>query len=362
MPTDGWGVAWAWVGGYSTVSTLVIIFNIIIVFSVISNKYLHYSYNYVIVMLSLRNILRCLLTLLILTISKLTESPSLLQVSNIIPSNLTKLEVETMDLSQSSSMPVLCQSVTMIDNFLVAVFMYYVATLAVYLFCRKPNPDIPTTSEMTLRLYGLNTAVIPVKEKCWVSPLLILFPLLLASILSLPAFLLNLTHPLSVVPDITLCQDPSFHFIDVYQSSVVILGYYLPAAIILFLTFCLSIRRCCNTCQADTCISSYCKEEMSVAMVSLPHLFMIQLLYLPNLDSFLSKLELPVTGLQEYLYPELCRGLEMSMGLLLPIIVYCALPAYTKFRQAPDDSDVKNEIHRSSRTPSRRMSFSSQVV
>ena len=100
----------------------------------------------------LRNILRCLLTLLILTISKLTESPSLLQVSNIIPANLTKLEVETMDLSQSSSMPVLCQSVTMIDNFLVAVFMYYVATLAVYLFCRKPNPDIPTTSEMTLRV------------------------------------------------------------------------------------------------------------------------------------------------------------------------------------------------------------------
>ena len=49
-----WGVAWAWVGGYSAASTLVIIFNMIIVFSVISNKYLHYSYNYVVVMLSLR--------------------------------------------------------------------------------------------------------------------------------------------------------------------------------------------------------------------------------------------------------------------------------------------------------------------
>ena len=49
-----WGVAWAWVGGYSAASTLVIIFNIIIVFSVITNKYLHYSYNYVVVMLSLR--------------------------------------------------------------------------------------------------------------------------------------------------------------------------------------------------------------------------------------------------------------------------------------------------------------------
>ena len=49
-----WGVTWAWVGGYSGLSTLVIIFNMIIVFSVVSNKYLHYSYNYVLVMLSLR--------------------------------------------------------------------------------------------------------------------------------------------------------------------------------------------------------------------------------------------------------------------------------------------------------------------
>ena len=52
--TEDWGVAWAWVAGYSAVSTLVIIFNIVIVFSVLSNRYLHYSYNYVIVMLSLR--------------------------------------------------------------------------------------------------------------------------------------------------------------------------------------------------------------------------------------------------------------------------------------------------------------------
>ena len=51
---EWWGVAWAWVGGYSAASTLVIIFNMIIVFSVVSNKYLHYSYNYVVVMLSLR--------------------------------------------------------------------------------------------------------------------------------------------------------------------------------------------------------------------------------------------------------------------------------------------------------------------
>ena len=48
----------------------------------------------------------------------------------------------------------------------------------------------------------------------------------------------------------------------------------------------------------------------------------------------------------QVLMPELCRGLEMFLGLLLPIVVYCTLPAYSKFRQAPDDSDVKNEIHR----------------
>ena len=56
--TEEWGVAWAWVAGYSAISTLVIIFNIVIVFSVLSNRYLHYSYNYVMVMLSLRYSLR----------------------------------------------------------------------------------------------------------------------------------------------------------------------------------------------------------------------------------------------------------------------------------------------------------------
>ena len=98
-----------------------------------------------------------MLTLLILTMSKLTESPSLLQMSNILPVNLTKLELETMDLSQAESMPLLCQSVCMLDHFLVVVFMYYVATLFIYLFCRKPNPDVPTTSEMTLRVSLQNT-------------------------------------------------------------------------------------------------------------------------------------------------------------------------------------------------------------
>ena len=91
------------------------------------------------------------MTLLILTISKLTESPSLLQMSNIV-ANMTNTQLEDLDLSKTESMPLLCETVCMLDHFLVVVLMYYVATLFIYLFCRKPNPDVPHTSEMTLRV------------------------------------------------------------------------------------------------------------------------------------------------------------------------------------------------------------------
>ena len=74
-PVQWWGVAWAWVGGYSATATLVTIFNMIIVFSVATNKYLHYSYNYVLVMLSLRcPLVRWRLLSIISVISK-SESP-----------------------------------------------------------------------------------------------------------------------------------------------------------------------------------------------------------------------------------------------------------------------------------------------
>ena len=49
-----WYIEWAWVGGYSSLSTLVIIFNLLIIVSVTKNKFLHYSFHYVVVALSLR--------------------------------------------------------------------------------------------------------------------------------------------------------------------------------------------------------------------------------------------------------------------------------------------------------------------
>ena len=64
----------------------------------------------------------------------------------------SKLEVSTLDLGRSDSMPVMCGVVSMLDHLLVTSLTYYLASLFIYLFCRKPNPDIPTTSEMTLRV------------------------------------------------------------------------------------------------------------------------------------------------------------------------------------------------------------------
>lgn len=61
-------------------------------------QYLHYSYNYVVVMLSLRNILRCLLTMFLLTLSKMVETPGLLHSTGLTAGNTTT------DLSQVLSL------------------------------------------------------------------------------------------------------------------------------------------------------------------------------------------------------------------------------------------------------------------
>jgi energy-converting hydrogenase Eha subunit H len=49
-----WSIEWAWLGGYSSLSTLVIIFDLLIIVSVAKNMFLHYSFHYVVVALSLR--------------------------------------------------------------------------------------------------------------------------------------------------------------------------------------------------------------------------------------------------------------------------------------------------------------------
>ena len=98
--------------------------------------------------------------------------------------------------------------------------------------------------------------------------------------------------------------------------------------------------------QADTCIHSFCKEEMALSLVTVPHLLALLAIHLPQLSALATRLGLAPALPTPWLPPELGSALELGLGLVLPLVVYTTLPAYSKFRQAPDDSDVKNEIHR----------------
>ena len=49
-----WGLEWVWVGGYSAAATTILLTNCMLLVSVIRNRYLHYTFNYVVFALSLR--------------------------------------------------------------------------------------------------------------------------------------------------------------------------------------------------------------------------------------------------------------------------------------------------------------------
>jgi len=330
---DLWYIEWAWVGGYSSISTLVFIFNIIIFFSIGKNKFLHYSFHYVIVALSLRNLLRVLLTLCLVFLAKLIQTPWLLRATFLIPTNKT---IDGLDLTQSSSLPITCEVLSMTDHILMTTLMFYMAGLSLYMFCRHPNPSFTETNDTSLKLYGIN----PVKERSWVSPLLLLLPPLLSALLCLPIPLLHDTHPMTAIPGGSICNLHESLKFNTYQSSVAILGFLLPTAIVFCLMIGLSIRRCIS-CSGGVCVSSFCKEEMSLAFLSLPYAAANLAMYLPLLDHYLEKLDLPQTGLQPYLTPEIARAAEMVMGLLLPAVVYSILPGYRKFTTEPDASDIR---------------------
>jgi len=330
---DLWYIEWAWVGGYSSISTLVFIFNIIIFFSIGKNKFLHYSFHYVIVALSLRNLLRVLLTLCLVFLAKLIQTPQLLRTTFLIPSNKS---IDGIDLTQSSSLPITCEVLSMTDHIMMTTLMFYMAGLSLYMFCRHPNPSGTGSYNIPMKLYGIE----PIKERSWVSPLLLLLPLLLSALLCLPIPLLHDTHPMIAIPGGSVCNLHESLKFNTYQSSVAILGFLLPTAIIFCLMIGLSIRRCIS-CSSGVCVSSFCKEEMSLAFLSLPYIAAYLAMYLPLLDHYLNKLDLPQTGLQPYLTPEIARAVEMVMGLLLPGVVYSILPGYRRFTTEPDASDLR---------------------
>ena len=100
---------------------------------------------------------------------------------------------------------------------------------------------------------------------------------------------------------------------------------------------------------------------MVLAFLTLPYMAAYLAMYLPLLDQNLDKLDLPQSGLQKHLTPELARAAEMLMSLLLPTLLYSTLPAYRKFSSEPDGDDQRRsrKDQATSAPDSRRASLAS---
>ena len=147
------------------------------------------------------------------------------------------------DFSRYDSAPLLCELSCLADHVLTTSSMFYLSILSLYLFCRQPNPPNIPRNLKTLKLYGLQCGIVPIQESWWLAPLLLLIPLLLALCLGLPALLLHLTRPMSAIPGGELCLTEAADTETqrmTFQTSVSILGYCLPLAIII----CLVIGHC----------------------------------------------------------------------------------------------------------------------
>ena len=145
-----------------------------------------------------------------------------------------------------------------------------------------------------------------------------------------------------------------------YQSSLAILGLCLPLAIILCLVAGLSVRRCVS-CYTTTCVSSFCKEELTLALLTLPVTAAQLLLFIPGrdhsvtasqlitdkfppsvLDANLQQLQLPVSGVAELVSPTMARMIEMITSGALPLLVFILLPAYSSWSSQPDNDDMRS--------------------
>ena len=104
-----------------------------------------------------------------------------------------------------------------------------------------------------------------------------------------------------------------------------------------------NFRRCVH-CSCLHCCNSWCKEEFVVVtefvFLALVHFVM----YLPLLDDLIRKLGLhcwPLDLVLPWLPSHVTRAIEMSSGILLPMLCYTFLPAYRKFCNEPDPDDLK---------------------
>ena len=98
---------------------------------------------------NLRNQFRVLLTLCLVFLTKVLQTPWLLEHTYLLPVNTS---AEDIDLTQAANMPITCKIMSMADHILMTTLMFYLAGLSVYMFCRYPNPPISAASEATLKV------------------------------------------------------------------------------------------------------------------------------------------------------------------------------------------------------------------
>ena len=101
---------------------------------------------------NLRNQFRVLLTLCLVFLTKVLQTPWLLEHTYLLPVNTS---AEDIDLTQAANMPITCKIMSMADHILMTTLMFYLAGLSVYMFCRYPNPPISAASEETLKVNSL---------------------------------------------------------------------------------------------------------------------------------------------------------------------------------------------------------------
>ena len=91
----------------------------------------------------------------ILGLAKLVQTHWVFKIVYQLPAET----VITEDLNTFSGLPVTCHLLCTADNFLMSVAMFYVATLAIYLFCRPPHPDYPEHLKKVNRIKTMNNSL-----------------------------------------------------------------------------------------------------------------------------------------------------------------------------------------------------------
>lgn len=93
----------------------------------------------------------------------------------------------------------------------------------------------PSTSDKPMTYHMMSDS-----QHVWISIGMIMIPLILSILLALPIPLMHLTHTLQPIPEKWICADISAHL--TFDVTVLILGFALPAGIVVVFIFGVIVR------------------------------------------------------------------------------------------------------------------------